>query len=185
MVFQQGWWALARHCHSPNFNQRPLVDDISLLVIHNISLPPSQFYGDCVERFFCNQLDSNEHPFFQDIKKLQVSSHFFIRRDGEVVQFVGCNDRAWHAGVSTFAARENCNDFAIGIELEGTDTTPYTDSQYQVLLELTQALQTEYPLITPERIVGHSDIAPGRKTDPGPAFDWARFTAGLSADSNA
>ncbi|WP_027856149.1 1,6-anhydro-N-acetylmuramyl-L-alanine amidase AmpD [Marinobacterium jannaschii] len=174
-----GWVRGARCCESPNFNQRPLQGDISLLVIHNISLPPGQFAGDDVERFFCNQLDFDSHPFYQEIRGVEVSAHLFIRRDGELVQFVSLDNRAWHAGMSEFEGRDQCNDFSIGIELEGTDSQSYTDQQYQVLSVLTQAIQHAYPEISAERITGHSDIAPGRKTDPGEAFDWLRYRSSL------
>ncbi|PTS85372.1 1,6-anhydro-N-acetylmuramyl-L-alanine amidase AmpD [Pseudomonas sp. HMWF032] len=176
-----GWCDGVRHCPSPNFNQRPL-NEVSLLVIHNISLPPAQFGTGKVQAFFQNRLDAHEHPYFASIASMQVSAHFFIERDGVVTQFVSCNERAWHAGVSRFAERENCNDFSLGIELEGTDDLPFTSVQYAALIKLTQQLQAAYPAITLERICGHSDIAPGRKTDPGPAFDWATLRSGLQQD---
>ena len=171
----QGWLDQARRVPSPNMNERPRPIDINLLVIHNISLPPEQFGGGYIEQFFTNQLDPTEHPYFATIAELEVSSHLLITREGEYVQFVGFDRRAWHAGRSCFERRDNCNDFSIGIELEGTDTLAYTESQYQALSRVTQALCVAYPAITPERIVGHSDIAPGRKTDPGPAFDWGYY----------
>ena len=161
-------------CPSPNFNERP-DGEISLLVIHNISLPPGQFATGKVQAFFQNRLDVTEHPYFEGIKALRVSAHFLIERDGQITQFVSCLDRAWHAGISSFEGREACNDFSLGIELEGTDDQPFTDAQYQALIALTRQLQQHYPQITPQRICGHSDVAPGRKTDPGPCFDWARF----------
>ncbi|MEN5032909.1 1,6-anhydro-N-acetylmuramyl-L-alanine amidase AmpD [Pseudomonas sp. Ps21-P2] len=173
-----GWCHGAQHCPSPNFNARP-ENEISLLVIHNISLPPAQFKTGKVQAFFQNRLDVTEHPYFEGIAELRVSAHFLIERDGEVTQFVSCLDRAWHAGVSVFEGRETCNDFSVGIELEGTDDQPFTDVQYEALIELTRQLQTAWPAITTQRICGHSDIAPGRKTDPGPCFDWARFRAAL------
>ncbi|SDW83538.1 AmpD protein [Pseudomonas syringae] len=173
-----GWCAGVQHCPSPNFNARP-DGEISLLVIHNISLPPAQFKTGKVQAFFRNQLDSSEHPYFAGIAELRVSAHFLIERDGDVIQFVSCLDRAWHAGVSSFHGREGCNDFSIGIELEGTDEQSFTDAQYHALIELTGQLRQAFADITPERICGHSDIAPGRKTDPGPCFDWARFRANL------
>lgn len=160
---------------SPNFNQRPDPEDVDLLVIHNISLPPGQFGGDSIERFFTNCLDHSLHPFFKEIEGVEVSAHLLVRRDGSVIQFVPLNRRAWHAGRSQFEGRENCNDFSIGIELEGTDTCPYTDEQYIALAKLTSDIQQLYPKITNDRITGHSDIAPGRKTDPGEAFDWERY----------
>lgn len=173
-----GWCHGVRHCPSPNFNQRP-AGEISLLVIHNISLPPGQFGTGKVQQFFQNRLDADEHPYFADIAAMQVSAHFLIERDGAVTQFVSCLERAWHAGKSFFDGRENCNDFSLGIELEGTDDKAYSDAQYAVLGRLARGLLRAYPGITPARIQGHSDIAPGRKTDPGPAFDWARFRASL------
>jgi AmpD protein len=173
-----GWCHGAQQCPSPNFNARP-ENEISLLVIHNISLPPAQFKTGKVQAFFQNRLDVTEHPYFEGIAELRVSAHFLIERDGEVTQFVSCLDRAWHAGVSAFEGRETCNDFSIGIELEGTDDQPFTDAQYEALVELTRQLQAAWPTITTQRICGHSDIAPGRKTDPGPCFDWARFRAAL------
>lgn len=171
-----GWCQGVRHCPSPNFNQRP-EGEISLLVIHNISLPPGCFGTGKVQQFFQNCLPADEHPFFEEIAGLQVSAHFLIERDGAVTQFVSCLDRAWHAGVSRFAGREACNDFSLGIELEGTDHEPYSEAQYDSLIRLCRVLRQAYPAITAERICGHSDIAPGRKTDPGPAFDWSRLRA--------
>ena len=165
----------ARWCPSPNFGPRPEAEDISLLVIHNISLPPEQFGGSWIEDFFCNRLDTSAHPYFEEIGAMTVSSHLLIRRDGEMLQFVRFQDRAWHAGRSVFDGQEACNDFSIGIELEGADHIPYTDTQYQQLAAVTRNLQAAWPAITADRITGHSDIAPGRKTDPGPAFDWAYY----------
>jgi AmpD protein len=173
-----GWCHAVQHCPSPNFNERP-AGEISLLVIHNISLPPAQFATGKVQEFFQNRLDLTEHPYFEGIGHLRVSAHFLIERDGAVTQFVSCLQRAWHAGVSSFAGREGCNDFSVGIELEGTDDQPFTDAQYTALLGLTRQLQAAFVGITHDRICGHSDIAPGRKTDPGPCFDWARYRAGL------
>ncbi len=165
----------ARQCPSPHFNERPDQTAVDLLVIHNISLPPERFGGGEIEQFFQGTLDCEQHPYFQTIRDLKVSSHFLISREGQVTQFVDCNNRAWHAGQSVWQGRDNCNDYSIGVELEGTDTIPYTDLQYQTLVKLTRWIQKHYPAITSERIVGHSDIAPGRKTDPGPAFDWKHF----------
>ena len=150
-------------------------EDISLLVIHNISLPPGEFGGKNIEAFFCNRLEYDKHPFFNEIKDLCVSAHLLIDRNGDVTQFVPLHLRAWHAGKSCYQGRERCNDFSIGIELEGTDLIPYSDAQYLTLSELARLITEHYPSITPERITGHQDIAPGRKTDPGPAFDWHRF----------
>jgi AmpD protein len=169
----------ARQCPSPNSNDRPDPSDITLLVIHNISLPPEQFGSDDIDCFFTNCLDTSKHPYFQEICQMQVSSHLLIRRDGEVVQYVPFHRRAWHAGESEFEGRPNCNDFSIGIELEGTDTIPYESIQYQRLQEVIHLLQQAYPAITRERIVGHCHIAPGRKTDPGEVFDWQQLLAGL------
>ena len=173
-----GWCQGVRHCPSPNFNQRPS-GEISLLVIHNISLPPGQFGTGRVQQFFCNALAHHEHPYFAQLAELQVSAHFLIERDGAITQFVSCLERAWHAGVSCFDGRQGCNDFSIGIELEGTDLEPFEDAQYHALIELCRELQRAWPAITVERICGHSDIAPGRKTDPGPAFDWQRLRTAL------
>jgi AmpD protein len=174
-----GWCQGVHSCPSPNFNARP-TDEISLLVIHNISLPPAQFATGKVQEFFQNRLDVTEHSYFEGIADLRVSAHFLIERDGAVTQFVSCFERAWHAGVSCFEGRETCNDFSIGIELEGTDDLPFTDAQYEALTALTVQLQRTFPAITAQRICGHSDIAPGRKTDPGPAFDWARYRTALA-----
>lgn len=177
----QGRILEAQWCPSPNYNQRPQshAGDVSLLVLHNISLPPGQFGGGYVQQFFQNQLDAQAHPYFTEIAELQVSSHLFIERDGTLTQFVNLNDRAWHAGQSSYQERSNCNDFSIGIELEGTDELPYTDKQYEKLLKVVRALMAEYPQITPHRITGHEHIAPGRKTDPGTAFDWQRLFSRL------
>lgn len=170
-----GWLVDVEHCPSPNFGPRPPERPISLLVVHNISLPPGRFGGGAIERFFCNQLDAAEHPYFQEIRDLRVSAHALVRRDGTCVQFVSFQDRAWHAGRSSFLGEDECNDFSIGIELEGTDDLPYEAGQYRTLAALAQAIQTRWPAVTPERMTGHCDIAPGRKTDPGPAFDWSHF----------
>lgn len=179
VVNADGWIETATRADSPNYDIRPDVNDISLLVIHNISLPPGEFGTGCVQQFFCNQLDHGAHPFFREIEGVRVSAHFFIDRQGQLTQFVATTGRAWHAGQSCFEGRTTCNDYSIGIELEGTDDRPYTDGQYQTLQALTQALRQRHPLIRPERITGHSDIAPGRKTDPGPAFDWKRYKSGV------
>lgn len=162
---------------SPNFDERPHGEIINLLVIHYISLPPDQFGGDDVIRLFTNQLDIDSHPSYPSLKDVTVSAHFFIRRDGTLIQFVPCEKRAWHAGVSSWQGRQRCNDFSIGIELEGSGTVPFTDVQYAALIALTQRLCARYPI---QHIAGHSDIAPGRKNDPGPCFDWQRFTGSLS-----
>lgn len=167
---------------SPNYNERPDGADINLLVIHNISLPAGEFGGDEIEQLFCNQLDCGAHPSFADLIGLKVSSHLLIRRDGEIKQFVPLDLRAWHAGVSSFEGVTRCNDYSIGIELEGTDEVPYTEVQYQHLVKISRLLMLYYPGITVERIVGHSDIAPGRKTDPGAAFDWEYFRQRLQKE---
>lgn len=177
-----GYLTAAVQCPSPNANARPQGEAISLLVIHNISLPPGQFGTGCVAAFFTNQLDPTLDPYFQTIAQLQVSAHLFIARDGAITQFVPFEARAWHAGVSCFEGRANCNDYSIGIELEGCDDIAYTDAQYTALAGVTRELMQAYPEITAERIVGHNHIAPERKTDPGAAFDWARFRRLLGAD---
>jgi AmpD protein len=174
-----GWLSAARRVPSPNFNARPEQAEIELIVLHNISLPPGVFTGDAIEAFFCNVLDSHAHPYFASICDLRVSAHFLIRRSGELVQFVSTDCRAWHAGASSWGERVNCNDFSVGIELEGTDDLPYTDDQYRALIPLIRALRARYPGIAEGAICGHSDIAPNRKTDPGPAFDWQRLWAML------
>lgn len=174
-IDENGWITGVRQVLSPNFNERPQGCPIDLLVIHNISLPPGQFGGGFIEKFFSNSLVPSEHSYFEEIADLQVSSHLLIDRQGEVTQFVSFAKRAWHAGVSEFDGRVNCNDFSIGIELEGTDEEPYTESQYQCLVAVSHMLLTHYPEMSAERITGHSDIAPGRKTDPGPAFDWKKY----------
>ena len=168
-----GWVAGITHCASPNYNARPC--EIDLLVIHCISLPPGKFGGRYIRDLFLNQLDCQQHPYFTQLQDMQVSAHLVIDRHGVPTQFVSCDQRAWHAGQSTFAGRSGCNDFSIGIELEGTESEAYTPAQYQTLVALTQAIQTHYPAITNDRITGHEDIAPGRKTDPGPSFDWQHY----------
>ncbi|MFP5504663.1 MAG: 1,6-anhydro-N-acetylmuramyl-L-alanine amidase AmpD [Gammaproteobacteria bacterium] len=175
----QGQWLLdAEHCPSPNCDERPPGTEIALIVVHGISLPPGEFGGPWIRDLFLNRLDPGAHPYFRDIAGLEVSAHVVIHRDGRVVQYVPFGRRAWHAGQSCFRGRSTCNDFSIGIELEGTDDIPYTEAQYARLAELIAALRRAYPGIAPDAIAGHSDIAPGRKTDPGPAFDWPKL-AGL------
>lgn len=178
-VDDAGWLWPVRRCPSPNFNARPAGCAVELLVIHNISLPAGHFGTGHVEALFTNCLDCNAAPEFAGLIDLRVSAHLLIERDGRVTQFVSLLDRAWHAGVSVFGSRDNCNDFSIGIELEGTDFEPYTDGQYAVLVRVTQALFERFPGLKRGAIVGHSDIAPGRKTDPGPAFDWLRYRNSL------
>lgn len=175
MGIRKGWLNRAKKLESPNADPRPDANDISLLVIHNISLPPAQFGGSYIEQLFSNNLNPDDHPYFRDIYKLQVSSHLLIDRQGNITQFVPFDQRAWHAGVSEFDGRQRCNDFSIGIELEGTDDIGYTDIQYSVLAQVSQQIMAQYPTITSNRVVGHSDIAPERKTDPGQAFDWQRY----------
>jgi AmpD protein len=168
----QGWLKHVRHLPSPNCDARPDGTSVRLIVIHNISLPPGIFDGNAVIELFTNQLDWDTHPYFQAIRGLRVSAHFFIRRDGEPIQFVPCGMRAWHAGVSSWRGHEQCNDFSIGIELEGTDDLPFAEAQYDTLTALVRTLREAYPI---EAVTGHANIAPGRKTDPGPHFDWRRL----------
>ncbi len=171
----RGWLAPSANVAlrpSPNFNERPPGTAVSLLVVHNITLPPGQFGTPYITDLFLNQLDISADPWFVNVEGLKVSAHFVIDRLGHITQFVSCDERAWHAGASSFEGRERCNDFSIGIELEGTDDVPFEDAQYERLVALTQCLRARYPLTA---ATGHSDIAPGRKTDPGPFFDWSRF----------
>jgi len=171
-----GWLSGVRRVASPNCESRSPGTKIELLVIHNISLPPGEFSGEAVVQLFTNTLNTGAHPYFKQLEGLKVSAHFLIRRDGVIVQFVPCAKRAWHAGVSSWQGRSACNDFSIGIELEGSDYVPFNDSQYTSLTRLTRLLQRTYPI---GAIAGHSDIAPGRKTDPGPFFDWSRYQSSL------
>ncbi len=170
-----GWLQTVEVIQSPNCDARPDNSEIKLIVIHGISLPPAQFGGGHIQRFFCNRLDANAHDYFADICDMRVSAHCLIERDGKITQFVSFLDRAWHAGDSTWRGEKACNDFSIGIELEGTDDLAYSDQQYRQLNALIGALISHYPEIENEAVCGHNDIAPGRKTDPGPAFDWARL----------
>ncbi|MFM1642262.1 1,6-anhydro-N-acetylmuramyl-L-alanine amidase AmpD [Aeromonas salmonicida] len=174
-IDSDGWCEQARKVPSPHHNERSSVDDISLLVVHGISLPPGEFGGPWIDDLFLGRLDPTAHPYFAGIHQLRVSAHCLIRRDGELVQYVPFGARAWHAGVSSWEGREACNDFSIGIELEGTDEQPYSDAQYEVLSGLSRIISRHYPAITAQRIVGHCDIAPGRKTDPGDSFEWQRY----------
>lgn len=176
-IDERGYANLARQVRSPNHDARPDGSAITLLVIHGISLPPGKFGGDAILRLFTNRLDVRRDPYFATIASLRVSAHFLIRRDGTLIQFVSCNARAWHAGASTWKGRERCNDFSIGVELEGADEIPYAAAQYTMLARLARVLGRRYPIAD---IAGHSDIAPGRKTDPGPAFDRARLDRLLS-----
>jgi len=171
----EGWLTGAERRLSPNQDARPPETVIDLLVIHNISLPPGEFGGDWIDDLFLNRLDPRAHPYFTPIAAVRVSAHLLIRRDGRLIQYVPCERRAWHAGVSSFQGRERCNDYSIGIELEGTDETPFTEAQYIRRAACTRQIRRRYPAIGAGRIVGHADIAPDRKTDPGPAFDWARY----------
>lgn len=179
MKLQDGWLSEARHAPSPHCDERPEGESPSLLVVHNISLPPGEFGGPWIDALFAGTLDAKAHPYFEGIAQLRVSAHCLIRRDGEVVQYVPFNKRAWHAGVSSWQGREKCNDFSIGIELEGTDVLPYTDAQYLRLAEITRVLAASWPDIA-RNMAGHCDIAPSRKTDPGTVFDWPRFRALVS-----
>lgn len=174
----KGWVRPAEHCPSPNFNMRP-AGEISLLVIHAISLPPEASRLADIKALFLNTLDHQAHPDYASLKGVEVSSHFVIGREGELIQFVSCLDRAWHAGVSNFKGRENCNDFAIGIELEGPESAGFTQDQYDTLIHLTEALFNAYPGLDRTRIVGHCHIAPDRKTDPGPQFDWDHYLGAI------
>lgn len=175
MMISDHYLSTAERLASPNCDERPDPDDISLLVIHCISLPPEHFDGGYIDQLFCNCLDPDEHPYFKEIYQLKVSAHLLIRRDGGFRQYVPFNRRAWHAGESRYQGRERCNDFSIGIELEGAVTLAYTDAQYQQLADVIKTLLASYPRLSRQRIAAHSDIAPGRKTDPGPLFDWERF----------
>ena len=171
-INQDGICHAAQYIASPNVDARPSNTEISLLVIHNISLPPNQYGGNGVIELFTNQLRAEAHPFYAEIAHLKVSTHFFIRRDGSLLQFASCNDRAWHAGVSTWQGRERCNDFSIGIELEGSDFEAFEPLQYATLQALITSLKARYPI---QAVTGHADIAPNRKTDPGPYFEWSRI----------
>jgi N-acetyl-anhydromuramoyl-L-alanine amidase len=170
-----------RQVASPNYDARPEGVEPELIVVHGISLPPGDFGGPWIERLFTNALPPDMHPYFAEIDGLRVSAHLVVARDGGLTQFVSFNDRAWHAGESHFEGRSACNDFSIGVELEGVDTIPYEGAQYETLAQVVVALRDAYPRLSPERMVGHSDISPGRKTDPGPAFDWQRVRRGIAA----
>jgi len=171
-VWREGWLDGARRCESPNFGPRPEGMAIDLALIHSISLPPGEYGGDAIERLFTNRLDWDAHAYFQQIRGLEVSAHFLVRRDGELVQFVSCDARAWHAGASVWHGRSECNDFSIGIELEGLEGERFDASQYVALAALIDALKARYPIAA---VVGHEHVAPGRKNDPGPGFDWVRL----------
>jgi N-acetyl-anhydromuramoyl-L-alanine amidase len=167
-----GWWLEAERRASPNFDERPENAVAELVVLHHISLPAGQFHGDAVVDFFENRLDFARYPQLAELTDVKVSAHFFVRRTGAILQFVSCDDRAWHAGVSRWHGRDVCNDFALGIEIEGDEKTPFTGEQYTALNALLAALKLEYPI---KAVTGHSEIAPGRKIDPGPTFDWSRL----------
>ncbi|WP_324682365.1 1,6-anhydro-N-acetylmuramyl-L-alanine amidase AmpD [Bibersteinia trehalosi] len=181
LTIENGWLTAQKQVISPHFSERPDVQDISLLVIHYISLPPEEFGGDFIDRFFSGTLDPTLHPYFEEIKDLRVSAHCLINRKGEITQYVSFNDMAWHAGISCFAGREKCNEFSIGIELEGSNNQPFTEAQYQTLAKLSKEIMATYPQITPERIAGHNQIAPERKIDPGQYFDWDYYHKLLQA----
>lgn len=176
-LWNQGWYRLAQHLPSPNFGPRPEPVHIDLIVLHSISLPPGEYGGDAVQALFTNQLDWDAHPYFKSIEGLQVSAHFYIRRNGAILQFVSCDDRAWHAGASEYGGRPNCNDYSVGIELEGLEGDTFAPAQYAALASLCPALAQHYPIA---HIAGHEHIAPGRKQDPGPGFDWFHLRQALA-----
>jgi AmpD protein len=180
--WQGGWWRGARRVESPNRGARPAGTDVSLALIHSISLPPGVYGGDEVERLFTNRLDWDAHPYFQRIRGLTVSAHFFIRRDGEPIQFVSCDERAWHAGASSWQGRTDCNDYSIGIELEGLEGERFEAAQYRTLVTLLQAAAACYPI---RHVAGHEHVAPGRKEDPGPGFDWPGLRSALGWPAQA
>lgn len=175
-LWRQGWHPGATRVDSPNFGPRPAQTSVDLIVIHSISLPPGQYGGNEVQALFTNQLDVSAHPYFEQLRGLQVSAHFYIRRDGQLWQFVSCDDRAWHAGASQYRGRSNCNDDSIGIELEGLEGDRFEDAQYARLAALCQDIRQHYPIA---HVAGHEHIAPGRKQDPGPGFDWPRLVSAL------
>ncbi|MCU7937969.1 MAG: 1,6-anhydro-N-acetylmuramyl-L-alanine amidase AmpD [gamma proteobacterium symbiont of Bathyaustriella thionipta] len=180
-----GWFKKSRKIISPNYNERPEDSVIDAIIIHSISLPPGCYQGNDIHHFFSNQLDCDKDPFYDEIRDVMVSAHLLIRRSGELVQYVSLFDRAWHAGQSRLGEQENCNDFSIGIELEGTDNSLFESAQYHTLTNVVSALLDYFPQITRKRIVGHSDIAPGRKTDPGSGFDWGYWQAMLTNSINS
>ncbi len=175
-VWRQGWWRRAMRVHSPNFGPRPAGSEVTLAIVHSISLPPGVYGGDAVQRLFTNRLDGGAHPYFAQLVGLRVSAHFFVRRDGRVLQFVSCDARAWHAGTSSWNGRDNCNDWSVGIELEGLEGEAFAPRQYRSLGRLLQALARRYPLA---EVVGHEHVAPGRKADPGARFEWRRLARSL------
>ncbi len=175
--WRAGWWSGCAHRPSPNTGPRPAGERISLVVLHSISLPPGEYGGDAIERLFQNRLDWDAHPYFQTIRGAEVSAHFLVRRDGELLQFVSCDERAWHAGASHWRGRDNCNDFSVGIELEGLEGETFEPAQYEALVTLLSALCQRYPLL---EVTGHEHVAPGRKLDPGAGFDWRGLSARLA-----
>lgn len=179
-LWDEGWYRLSRRMTSPNYGPRPPETQIDLIVLHSISLPPGKYGGEEVQQLFSNQLDCEQHPYFKSIQGLQVSAHFYIRRDGQLIQFVSCNDRAWHAGASCYRGKNNCNDYSIGIELEGTEGDSFENSQYKTLTSLCVAILQHYPIMD---IAGHQHVAPGRKSDPGEGFNWSLLqqSVGLEA----
>jgi AmpD protein len=179
LTITDGWASPARHMPSPNFSDRPANCLIDTLIVHNISLPPGKFGAGYIDQLFCNTLNCSEHEYFAQLEGVKVSAHILIERSGAMVQYVPFHKKAWHAGESEYKGRQACNDFSIGVELEGTDTEPFTQAQYQGLIVLTQVLIAHYSGLTTDRIVGHSDVAPNRKTDPGPCFDWHYYKGRL------
>lgn len=180
MKIDNHWLKQAVKVHSPNFDERPVAEDISLIIIHCISLPPDQFGGAYINQLFCNQLNPDKHPYFKEIIQMKVSAHLLIKRCGEVVQYVAFNKRAWHAGISEYQGRQQCNDFSIGIELEGSENKQYEDKQYVQLTRVIKTLLIYYPSLSSQHIVGHSDIAPNRKKDPGKFFSWEKLFSALN-----
>ncbi len=176
-LWERGWYRFARQLHSANYGQRPTGAEVDLIVVHSISLPPGQYGGDEVQRLFTNRLDWTAHPYFQALQGTTVSAHFYVRRNGELWQFVGCDDRAWHAGVSRYRGRDNCNDDSIGVEFEGLEGGPFEAGQYETASVLCAAIAQRYPIA---HIAGHQHIAPGRKSDPGTGFDWERLQRSLA-----
>ncbi len=179
-----GWLRGVRQVRSPNADSRPAGVEIDLIVVHGISLPPGEFGGSAIDDLFCNCLEPTAHPYYRDIAAIRVSSHALIARDGRITQYVPFHKRAWHAGQSSYQGRDACNDFSVGIELEGCDDIAYAEPQYQALAQLVKSLRREYPSLIHAPVVGHEHIAPGRKTDPGPAFNWQRLTAMIGAESS-
>lgn len=175
------WWTKAQKIPTQHADDRPAGVDVDAVIVHAISLPPNTFSGQAVSDFFCGKLDKSAHPYFEEIINLRVSAHIFVRRNGEILQYVPFDRRAWHAGASELFGRPACNDYSIGIELEGSDDVPFTPIQYDILLEVLGGLMEKYPKITPERVVGHCDVAPNRKTDPGPFFNWSSLRQALAS----